>query len=93
MPGLAYGQCGRLISYSVSSMVVSDSLTSWTVAHYVPLSMGFFSQEYRKGLSFASLGYLPNTGMEPRSPALQAVSLAFQVQGSPCTGCLGCLPI
>ena len=25
MPGVAYGQCGRLISYSVSSMVVSDS--------------------------------------------------------------------
>ena len=75
MPGVAYEQCGRLISNSVSSIVVSDSLTSWTVAHQVPLSMGFFTQEYWKGLPFASPGYLPNTGMEPRSPALQAASL------------------
>ena len=93
MPGVAYEQCGRLISNSVSSIVVSDSLTSWTVAHQVPLSMGFFTQEYWKGLPFASPGYLHNTGMEPRSPALQVVSLAFELQGGPCTGCLGCLPI
>ena len=34
---------------SVAS-VVSDSVTLWTVAHQVPLSMGFSRQEYGSGL-------------------------------------------
>ena len=46
--------------------------TLWTVAHQAPPSMGFFRQEYWSGLPFPSPGYLPNTGIEPRSPALQA---------------------
>ena len=48
--------------------------TPWTVAHQTPLSMGFPRQEYYSGLSFPSLGELPNPGIEPASPALQAVS-------------------
>ena len=39
-----------------------------------PLSMGFSRQEYWSGLSFPSPGDLPNPGMEPESPALQAGS-------------------
>ena len=39
-----------------------------------PLSMGFSRQEYWCGLSFPSPGDLPNPGIEPRSPALQADS-------------------
>ena len=44
--------------------------TPWTVAHQAPLSMGFSRQEYWSGLPFLSPGDLPNTGMEPTSPAL-----------------------
>ena len=34
-------------------------VTHWTVAHQVPLSMGFFRQEYWSGLPFPSPGDLP----------------------------------
>ena len=37
--------------------------------------MGFSRQEYWSGLPFASLGDLPNPGIESGSPALQADSL------------------
>ena len=37
-----------------------------------PLSMGFSRQEYWSGLPFPSPGDLPNPGIEPRSPTLQA---------------------
>ena len=49
--------------------------TPWTVAHQAPLSMGFSRQEYWSGLPFFSPGELPDTGIEPGSPALQANSL------------------
>ena len=39
-----------------------------------PLSMGFSRQEYCNGLPFPSPGDLPDPGIEPRSPALQADS-------------------
>ena len=45
--------------------------TLWTVAYQAPLSMGFSRQEYWSGLPFPSPGDLPDSGMEPRSPALQ----------------------
>ena len=35
--------------------------------------MGFSRQEYWNGLPFPSPGDLPDPGLEPRSPALQAV--------------------
>ena len=40
-----------------------------------PLSMGFSRQEYCSGLLCPPPGDLPNPGIEPRSPALQADSL------------------
>ena len=46
----------------------------WTAARQPPLSMGFSRQEYWSGLPFPSPGDLPNSGIEPRSPALQADS-------------------
>ena len=49
--------------------------TPWTVAHQTPLSMGFPRQEYWSGLLFPSPGNLPNSGMEPTSPAWQVDSL------------------
>ena len=46
-------------------------VTPWTVAHQVPLSWGFFRQEYWSGLPCPPPGNLPNPGIKPRSPALQ----------------------
>ena len=39
------------------------------------LSMGFYRQEYKSGLSCTSPGDLPDPGIKPRSPASQADSL------------------
>ena len=49
--------------------------TPWTVAYQAPRSMGFSRQEYWSGLPFPSPGDLPNPGIEPGSPALQADDL------------------
>ena len=53
----------------------------WTVAYLAPLSMGFPRQEYRSGLPFPSSEDLPNLGIEPRSPALQADALPSEPPG------------
>ena len=45
--------------------------------------MGFSRQEYWSGLSFPSPGDLPDPGMEPRCPALQADSVSTELQGKP----------
>ena len=45
--------------------------------------MGFSRQEYWSGLPFPSLGDLPNPGIEPRAPELQAESLPTELQGKP----------
>ena len=55
----------------------------WTVARQAPLSMGFSRQEYWSGLPFPSPEDLPNPGIKPGSPALQADSLPFELQGRP----------
>ena len=55
--------------------------TPWTVACQAPLSMGFSRQEYWSGLPFTSLGDLPNPGIKPGSPVLQADSSAIELQG------------
>ena len=61
---------------------MSDSATPWTIAHQAPLSMEFFRQEYWNGLPFPSPGDLPDPGMKPMSPALQADSLSLTHQGA-----------
>ena len=55
--------------------------TPWTVACQAPPSMGFSRQEYWSGLPFPSPGDLPNPGIEPKSPALQADSLPSEPTG------------
>ena len=61
---------------------MSNSLWAlWTVAFQAPLSMGFFRQEYWSGLPIPSLGNLPNPGIEPGSPALQADTLPSEPPG------------
>ena len=45
--------------------------------------MEFSRPEYWSGQPFPSPGDLPNSGIEPRSPTLQAVSLPAEPQGKP----------
>ena len=59
--------------------------TPWTVAYQAPLSMGFSRQEYWNGLPFPSPGDLPDPGIEPGFPPLQADTLLSEPQGSPST--------
>ena len=56
-------------------------MTPWTVAYQASLSMGFSRQGYWSGLPFPSPGDLPNPGIEPRSPALQADALPSEPPG------------
>ena len=58
-------------------------VTPWTVAHQAPLSMEFSRHEYWSGLPFPSPEDLPNPGIKPRSPALQADSL-YQLSHKQC---------
>ena len=60
--------------------------TPLTVAHQASLSLKFSRQEYWSELPFPSLKGLPNPGIEPWSPASQADSFPFELQGSPSYG-------
>ena len=51
----------------------------WTVAHQAPLSR----QEYWSGLPCSPPGDLPNPGIKPRAPALQADALTSDSPGKP----------
>ena len=56
-------------------------VTPWTVAHQAPPSMEFSRQEYWSGLPFPSPGDLPDPGVKPGSPALQADALPSEPPG------------
>ena len=58
-------------------------MTPLTVAYQAPLSMGFSKQEYWNGLPFPSPGDLPDTGIKPGSPTLQADALLSEPPGKP----------
>ena len=53
----------------------------WTVALQAPLSVEFSTQECWSGLPFPSPGDLPDPGIKPGSPALQAESLPSEPPG------------
>ena len=57
--------------------------TLWAVAHQASPSMGFSRRKYWSGLPFPSPGDLPDPGIEPRSPALQADALTSEPPGKP----------
>ena len=65
---------GGLVAKSCPTLV-----TPWTVARQALLFMGFSRQGYWNGLSFPSPADLPDPGIEPRSPALQADSLPTEL--------------
>ena len=61
----------------VKSLSGSHPGTLWTVAHQVPLSMGFSRQEYP--------GDLPDPGLESVSPALAGRFFTTEPLGNPTT--------
>ena len=72
-------KCGcAMLSCSVCIQLFA---TPWTVAHQAPLSMGFSWQEYWSGLPCPPPGDLPNPGIKPKSPTLQADSLPPEPPG------------
>ena len=75
------------VSYYESESEVTQSCptlcTPWTVAHQAPPSVGFSRQEYWSGLPLPSPGDLPDPGIKPRSPALQADSLPSEPPQKP----------
>ena len=56
--------------------------TPWAVACQAPLFIEFPRQEYWSGLPFLSPGDLPDPGIKPGSPALQADSLLTELLGT-----------
>ena len=58
-------------------------VTPWTVAHQAPLFVGFSRHKYWSGLPFPSPEDLPNLGIKPRSPTLQANTLTSELPGKP----------
>ena len=58
----------------------------WTVAYQASQSMDLSRPEYWSGLPFPSPGDLPDSGIEPGSPALQADSLPSELPGEKLTG-------
>ena len=71
----AYLPCYYCHIYCQSLSRVRLFAIPWTVACQVPLSMAFNREEYWSGLPFPSPEDLPNPGIKPRSPILQAKSL------------------
>ena len=63
---------------------MSDSfVTPWTVACQADMSMEFSRQEYWTGLPFLSPGDLPDSGIEPGSPALAGRFFTFELPAKP----------
>ena len=86
------GKCHGRRSLAGYRHRVSKSWNEWsylfimhsgTRAHQAPLSMWFSRQEYWSGLPFPPPGDLPDSGIKPVFPKLQADSLPLSHRGSP----------
>ena len=64
----------------LSQAVMPNSLQ---LTYQAPLSMGFPRQEYWSRWPFPSPKDLPDPGIEPKSPTLQADALPLSHQGRP----------
>ena len=72
----------HLVSEWVKSLsCVRFFATPWTVAYQASPSIEFSRQEYWSGLPFPSPGDLPDPGIKPRSPGLQADALPSEPEG------------
>ena len=66
------------------------SPTLYNVACQSPLSMGFSQAKILEWVAISFSGDLPNPGIKPASPALQADSLPLSLQGSARDDCTMC---
>ena len=92
----------RLVLWAGSAIYNYTSIfwKTWTLHSHVRLfaspwtiqSMEFSRTEYRSGSPFPSLGNLPNPGIQPRSPTLQAHSLPAESKGKPKNTGVGSYP-
>ena len=69
--------------------VVSDSVTTWTVAHQAPLSMGNLQTRI---LDWVAMPFYRESS-QPRSSALQADSLLSELPGKPKNSGVGSLSL
>ena len=81
---LTWKACSRVNGQKGSHTAVKRRVrlfaTPWTLQ-----SLEFSRPEHCNGEPFPSPGDLPNPGVEPRSPALQADSLPAEPRGKPST--------
>ena len=64
------------------------------LCHFIDYTVhGILRREYWSGYPFPSPGDLPNPGIKPRSPALQAGSLPAEPQGKPKDNGVGILSL
>ena len=59
-------------------------VTQWCLTLCDPMDWDIFPGKYWSGLPSPSPGDLPNPGIEPRSPALQADFFTAEPSGKPC---------
>ena len=78
MPMIYWSRCVR-----ACSQLYPTDVTAWTVAHQSPLSMEFSRQENWSKLLFPSPGDLPDSGIEPASPALAGGFFTTEPLGKP----------
>ena len=57
----------------VACMLSHFSSFQLFATHRAPLSIGFSKQEYWSGLSYPPPGYLPDEGIEPKSPKVSCI--------------------
>ena len=62
---------------------MSNSATPWTIALQAPLSMGILQAKILEWVASPPPGDLPNPGIKPRSPAVQADSSLSEPPGKP----------
>ena len=74
---------GSRCACMLSDSVVSDSVTSWTVAHQASLFMGLFQTGYWSRLSFPTPGDLPDPGLQPQCLACLALAGPFFTTAPP----------
>ena len=72
-----------LLTHLSSRSVVWLYATPWTVAYQAPPFLRFPRQDFWSRLPFPSPGDLPDPGIEPRSPSLQAEALPSEPPGKP----------
>ena len=68
---------GAVVLVAKLSLTLCDPMDY--IACQAPLFMGFSRQKYWSGEPIPSQGDLPDSGIEPVSPALQADSLATEL--------------